>query len=121
MSQMMKQEQSLETKKIVAFDPGKSDIIYGVMKKKKDPFPANPKLGDFKRFQFAQQQQRRRETRSGEFSKITDRAMKLKMVGVGDEMKSVKEVFEHIERCQQSCDGIWTAQSVHQEEEVESI
>ena len=48
--------------------------------------------------------------------------MKLKMVGVGDEMKSVKEVFEHIERCQQSCDGIWRAQSVHQEEEeVESI
>ena len=34
MSQMMKQEQSLETKKIVAFDPGKSDIIYGVMGKK---------------------------------------------------------------------------------------
>ena len=48
--------------------------------------------------------------------------MKLKMVDVGDEMKSVKEVFEHIERCQQSCDGIWRAQSVHQEEEeVESI
>ena len=80
--------------------------------KKKESFPANPKLGDFKRFQFTQQQQRRRETRSEEFNKITDRTMKLKMVDVGDEMKSVKEVFEHIERCQQSCDGVWRAQSV---------